>query len=173
MSGSAELGPLDVQVMGEDREGFVSALDELQALDRLNAFAQEAVDKQMQLLVNRSPLKVRTLLPEIHSFISSMVRPLFEKIDVVHYTRMSRLLKVAEEYAYSLVVPKYSHKAAKSIARRLVHDYPEYGFFIDAVEATERVRLDVSTRTNELSGLRDRFVPHLIDTIAIGHLEDS
>ena len=173
MSGSAELGPLDVQVMGEDREGFVSALDELQALDRLNAFAQEAVDKHMQLLVNRSPMKIRTLLPEVHSFVSSMVRPLFEKIDVVHYTRMSRLLKVAEEYAYRLLVPKYSHEAAKAIARRLVHDYPEHGFFIDSVEATERVRLNVSTPTNELSGLMDRLVPHLIDTIAIGHLEDS
>lgn len=173
MSKSAELGPLDVQVMGEDREGYVSALDELQSLDRLNAFAQEAVDKHMQLLVNRSPMKIKTLLPEVHMFVTGMVRPLFEKIDVVHYTRMSRLLKVAEEYAFRLLLPKYTPDEAKAIARRLVHDYPEHGFCIDASEANDSIGLQVDVPSAELSGLLDRLLPHLSDTITIGRLENS
>ena len=170
MSADAELGPLDVQIVEIDREELVSALDEVQSLDRLSAFAQQAVDRQMQLLVNRSGMKIRTLLPDAHSFVSNMVRPLFEKIDIVHYTRMSRFLKVAEEYAVRLLVPHHSPDAAKSIARHLVHDYPEHGFLIAADEA-KQVGLNVIDPSAELSKLMDQLVPHLSDMAAVGLLE--
>lgn len=172
MSGDAELGPLDVQIMEIDREELVSALDEVQSLDRLSAFAQQAVDRQMQLLMNRSGMKIMTLLPDVHSFVSNMVRPLFEKIDIVHYTRMSRFLKVAEEYAVRLLVPQHSPDAAKSIARHLVHNYPEHGFLIAADEA-KQIGLNVIDPSAELSNLMDQLVPHLSGMAAVGLLETS
>ena len=172
MAHDAELGPLDVQIIEPDREEQVSALDEVQALDRLSVFAQETVDKQMQLLTNRSGMKIRTLLPDVHSFVSSLVRPLFEKIDIVHYTQMSRLLKVAEEYAIRLLSP-HRHVLKddpKSIARRLVHGYPEHGFFIDAAEA-KTIGLNVEEPIGELAILMSKLVPHLENTAMIGRVE--
>lgn len=41
----AELGPLDAQIFDFDREGYESALDEVQTLERLHAFSLEALDK--------------------------------------------------------------------------------------------------------------------------------
>jgi hypothetical protein len=64
-----------------------------------------------------------------------MTRPLFEKIDAVHYTQSSRQLKVAEEYAIRLLRAKYGKDTAAKIATKLVHSYPEHAFFIDAEEA--------------------------------------
>ncbi len=172
MSHDAELGPLDVQVIEPDREEQVSALDEVQSLDRLSVFAQETVDRQMQLLTNRSGMKIRTLLPDVHSFVSDLVRPLFEKIDIVHYTQMSRLLKVAEEYAIRLLSPNHHVLSddPKSIARRLVHGYPEHGFFIDAAEA-KSIGLNVEEPELELASVMSQLVPHLEDTALIGRVE--
>jgi len=82
----AEIGPLDTQVFDPDREGFGSALDEVQALDRLNAFALQAVDAGVILFASRSGKSLDKLLPQVLHFVSEMVRPLFEKIDTVHYT---------------------------------------------------------------------------------------
>ena len=130
-----ELGPLDAQLYDPERENMMSALDEVQALERLLAFSLEALDQSMFLMVRRSGKKVRSIMPEMSSFISNLVHPLFENIDVVHYTQMSRMLKVAEEYAVRLLRPQYTGKIAEEIARHLVVHYPEHGFVIDAEEA--------------------------------------
>lgn len=84
LSKHAELGPLDVQVFDADREGFCSALDEVQALERLNAFALQAVDTGMILFRARSMKSLNSLLPPVQHFIAEMLRPLFEKINTVH-----------------------------------------------------------------------------------------
>ncbi len=61
----AELGPLDAQYWDPERETTVSALDEVQALERLQAFSMDVVDRTMFLLVRRASKKVETLLPLI------------------------------------------------------------------------------------------------------------
>jgi hypothetical protein len=132
---NAELGPLDVQLYDREREEFGSALNEVQALDRLNAFALQAIDSTMQFTSRRSGLTMKTLLPGVQNFVAEMLRPLFEKIDTVHYTQSSRQLKVAEEYATRLLRAKYGKQVASEIARQLVHSYPEHAFFIDGEEA--------------------------------------
>ena len=60
--------------------------------------------------------------PGVQNFVGTMVQPLFEKIDTVHYTQMSRLLKIAEEYASRLLRSKYGYKKATEIARHFVHE---------------------------------------------------
>jgi hypothetical protein len=130
-----ELGPLDAQLFDPDREELLSALDEFQALERLHAFALEAFDRSMLMLVSRTGKKTDTLMPLVSRFVTDMVRPLFEKIDAVHYTQMARALKVAEDYAVRLLQPRYPVKEAQRIARHLVEKYSEHGFVIDAKEA--------------------------------------
>ena len=130
-----ELGPLDAQVFDPEREDVLSALDEFQTLERLHAFALEAVDRSMLFLLPRTGKKIDTLMPLVSRFVGEMVRPLFEKIDAVHYTQMARALKVAEDYAVRLLRPRHSVKEAQRIARHLVERYSEHGFVIDAKEA--------------------------------------
>ena len=155
-----ELGPLDAQVYDPDREDVVSALDELQALERLHAFSLEAFDRSMYLLISRTGKKTDTLMPLVSRFVTEMIRPLFEKIDAVHYTQMARVLKVAEDYAVRLLQPRYSAKEAQRIARHLVERYSEHGFVIDSTEA-EAIGLKLSQLSDDQISAVDALVPYL------------
>lgn len=167
----AELGPLDVQIYDHEREEQGSALDEVQALERLHAFAIDAVDRSMFLLKGRSRKKVSTLMPMTLEFITGMMRPMLEKIDTVHYTQMSRALKVAEAYAVRLLQPQYSEPDAKTIARHLVENYPEHGFVIDAQEAAT-IGLRTVAPTAEHEEAFDAIIPHLDDAPVIGRIKE-
>jgi hypothetical protein len=153
-----ELGPLDAQFIDPDREDRLSALDEFQALERLHAFALEAADTSMMLLLHRTRKKVETLMPLVLRFVTDMTRPMFEKIDVVHYTQMARILKVAEDYAVRLLRPKYSAQKAEGIARDLVQKYPEHGFVINAQEA-KSLGLKTMDLSDDQKDAVDAFLP--------------
>ncbi|MFZ0667158.1 MAG: hypothetical protein WAM97_15510 [Acidimicrobiales bacterium] len=114
----------------------------IQALERLNAAALEQFDQAMFMLLPRTGKKIETLLPHAMKFATDMARPLLEKIDTVHYTQQSRLLKVAEDYATRLLRPKYESEQADEIARRLVNHYPEHGFVIDRNEAATFLEIE-------------------------------
>jgi Serine dehydrogenase proteinase len=165
----AELGPLDAQYHDPEREEWVSALDEVQALERLHAFSLEAFDRTMFLLTPRTRKKVETLLPLVLDYIAKMMLPLFEKIDAVHYTQVSRSLKVAEEYAIRLLQAKYQRKKAEEIARRLVSYYPEHGFVIDGAEAAA-FGLETTFGTPEQQKIMDSMRVDLTRVTAIGRL---
>jgi hypothetical protein len=166
-----ELGPLDTQVSDPDREGFGSALDEVQTLERLNAFSMQAVDELMYLLTARTRKRTDVLLPIVMHFISEMMRPLLEKIDTVHYTQMSRLLKVSEEYGVRLLQPKYSRDEARRIASHLVEQYTEHGFPIYAEEAIE-LGLPVVEASTRQSQLLEPIVKHLDAMTALGRIKE-
>jgi len=100
----AEMGPLDVQIEDTEKEQRISALEVVQAIERLNIEAMRAVDQQMGLWLVRSKKKVDTLLPVATRFVAEMMRPLFDKIDTVNYTGMARALKVAQDYAERLLI---------------------------------------------------------------------
>lgn len=171
MSGHAELGPLDAQIYDPGREEPISALDEVQSLERLHAFSLEAVDRTMLLMLNRTGKKVEPLLPHILKYVADMTRPLFEKIDTVHYNQMSRALKVAEEYAIRLLKNQYPTEKAGEIARQLVHGYPEHGFIIDIEEASS-IGLDVQAAEPDVEAIMDRIRPLLGKVAAIGYLKE-
>ena len=166
-----ELGPLDAQLMDPDREEYASTLDEVQALQRLHARALDAVDETMNVLVMRSGKKVETLLPIALRFVSDMMRPLLDKIDTVHYTQMSRVLKVAEEYAIRLLIPRYPKEQAEKIARHLVEGYPEHDFIIDAEEAMS-IGLNVERATSEIATILDDIASNINGYTVFGHLEE-
>lgn len=167
----AELGSLDAQIVDPEREDVASALDEVQALERLYAASFEAVDQLMFLLVQRTRKRTETLLPFAMKFISDVTRPLFERIDTVHYTQQSRVLKVGEEYAIRLLRPRYGQAGAENIARALVHNYPEHPFVIDREEATA-IGLGVAESPPALAEAIDRLCDALDDVTAIGKLQE-
>src|SRR5258705_13655266 len=101
--------------MDFEREEWGSALNAVQSLERLQAFAMTAVDQSMLLLVRRTGRKTVTLLPHVLRYAANFVRPLLEKMDTVDYTGKARELKVAEEYAVRLMAPNYSLRVAKRV----------------------------------------------------------
>jgi hypothetical protein len=155
-----ELGPLDAQVYDPDREDVLSALDEFQALERLHAFALEAIDRSMNLFLSRTHKKIDTLMPLVIRFVTEMVRPLFEKIDAVHYTQVARALKVAEDYATRLLMAQYPTREAEQVARVLVEKYSEHGFVIDATEA-KAIGLNLLALSADQIEAVDALVPFL------------
>jgi hypothetical protein len=71
---------------------------------------------------------------------------LFKKIDAVSYSRRSRMLKEAEDYAVRLLMSKFSESEAELLARDLVKRYSTHGFVIDSEECK---RLGASLDENE------------------------
>lgn len=167
----AELGPLDVQMLDPDREDLGSALDAVQSLERLNAFVMTAVDQLVPLLYRRTGKKIETLLPLVLKYSVEFVRPLLDKIDTVDFTRKSRELKVAEEYAVRLMRQSYSKDSALSIARGLVEKFPTHGFVIDRSEAV-RLGLKVEDSKPEVDAAVEKLIPFLDDITVIGTLKE-
>lgn len=137
MGTDAEFGPLDAQLWDHEREEKTSALDEIQALERLHTAALEQLDETMLTMMAGTQKRTEVMLPIACRFVSDMMKPLLEKIDTVHYAKQSRVLKVAEDYATRLLLPHHGEKAAGAIADRLVNGYPEHGFVIDRKEMSE------------------------------------
>jgi hypothetical protein len=131
----AELGPLDVQMEDMSREDIGSALDAVQSLEQLNTFTISAVDEMMFSLSRRTKKRTDILLPIVFNYATNFVRPLLEKIDTVDYTKKSRELKVAREYALRLMRRKYEPEEAIQIAAKLVEEFPTHGFVIDREES--------------------------------------
>jgi hypothetical protein len=135
MSRFAEFGPLDAQIWDREKEEQISALEVVQAIERLNNEAIKAVDQQMLFWVIRCRKRVETLLPIATHFVAEMLQPLFDKIDTVNYTGMARTLKVAQDYAERLLERKgLDHDTASEIADRLTNSYSEHGYAIDCEE---------------------------------------
>ena len=164
----AELGPLDAQLKDVDREGIISALDEVHTLHRLNAAAIEVFDQTMWLLIGRTGKKVESILPHTLEYTANFIRPLIENIDAVHYTQMARILRVAEEYAIRLLSSdsKHTYEEAENIASHLVERYPEHGFVIDSDEA-KNIGLKVENPPTELNDIFDALIPKLNEGLTL------
>jgi hypothetical protein len=121
----AELGPLDAQFFDSDvAEDWVSALDEVQAVEALEQSATETAYKVMIYLKERTGKSYNALLPHALKFAAEITKPLFEKIDSVRYSRQSRRLQEAQDYAERLLRPRFNEGNAKAIAQDLVRKYP-------------------------------------------------
>jgi hypothetical protein len=141
MGPDAELGPLDAQQWDNVREERTSALDEIQALERLHS-ALEQLDQTMMVMMSGTQKRTEVMLPIACRFVSDMMKPLLEKIDTVHYAKQSRVLKVAEDYATRLLQPHHG-EAASEIANQLVNGYPEHGFVIGPEEMESLMRMSL------------------------------
>jgi Serine dehydrogenase proteinase len=177
MSEDASLGPLDAQIFDPDTESSGSVLDEVQALERLRAYGLESIDEVMILLLRGTGKKIDSLLPHVLSFVSSMMRPLMEKVDVIHYNERARILKVGEEYAIRLLRKKYPEPppfsriprpdVARQIASSLVQNYPEHGFRIDREEA-KSIGIHVEEPADNLAPLLESLWNDVQGVTAVG-----
>jgi hypothetical protein len=138
-----DLGPLDAQYYDADaEEDMVSALDEVQAVEALEESAIESAYKMMVLLNKRTGKKINTLLPHALKFAAEITKPLFDKIDSVRYSRQSRRLQEAQDYAERLLLKRFNQDQSRAIARDLVRNYPTHGFVIDREESKKIGKMD-------------------------------
>jgi hypothetical protein len=180
----AELGPLDAQYPDFDvEEDWVSALDEVQAVEALEQSAIETAYHVMVYLHERTRKKLNVLMPHALHFAAEITKPLFEKIDSISYSRQSRRLQEAQDYAERLIRPKVGEEAAKAIAHDLVRNYPTHDFVIDRQEAKQVGKLDgrppvglqIGPDNKDLNDLLDWFYGHFGSSrmmCAIGRLEE-
>lgn len=174
MGADAEFGPLDAQLWDTEREERTSALDEVQALERLHSVALEQLDETMMLMMSGAQKRTEVMLPIACRFVSDTMAPLLEKIDTVHYAKQSRVLKVAEDYAERLLLPHHGPKAAADIANQLVNGYPEHGFVIDREEMTQLMGVDLEPPEDAREPIQrlDEILVNEAPFIAIGRLEE-
>jgi hypothetical protein len=131
-----ELGPLDAQTLDyDDEEGRVSALDAVQAVEALEQSAIDTAMNMLEYLHERTRKRFNTLMPSALHFAAEITKPLFENIDPLRYSRQSRILQEAQDYAERLLQPAFKKNDASAIARDLVRNYPTHGFVIDREEA--------------------------------------
>lgn len=173
----AELGPLDVQITDFQAERYGSALDEVQALERINAAAMNQIDQTMLMLLPRTQKKIEFLLPLVMSYVASMMAPMVEKIDTLHYASYARILKVGEDYAIRLLRGRFSEEDATNIARQLVNAYSEHAFVLDREELLSGrypdlietgVPSEVQTLIDEIDGF---LQAHARPLLALGRFE--
>jgi hypothetical protein len=178
MGRDAILGPLDAQVYDPDREEQASVLNEVQSLERLRAYSLESIDETMFLLMHQTGKKIDSLLPIVLHYVAETNRPLLEKIDVVHYTERSRILKEAEQYALRLLGRRFPSASggipdprARRLVSNLVENYPEHAFPID-VEEVRSLGLPVSDPTPAQAPLFDSLWYQLDGKTVIGPVEE-
>jgi Serine dehydrogenase proteinase len=116
LGNSGELGPVDAQVLEGTR--YIPALDRVKALERLQAAALEAFDRTMALLTLRSEQNIDELIPIAANFAASLSEPYLQKQDMVEYTRMSRVLKIGEDYANRLLYRQGRQKSERQNGHR-------------------------------------------------------
>ena len=180
---NGELGPLDAQIYDADvEEAMVSALDEVQAVEALEQSAIDSAWRIMLYLKEQTGKKLNTLMPHALHFAADVTKPLFEKIDAVRYSRQSRRLQEAQDYAERLLQPRFTATEAKAIARDLVRNYPTHGFLIDRQEAKRigrrpnkaAVGLQVEQKYGrELESLLGWFYDNLSNKTIIGNIKEK
>jgi hypothetical protein len=181
MGRDSEIGPLDVQLYDPNREDWDSALNAVQSIERLNAYALSALDQAMLLFLSRMSKRTDVLLPTALNYALGIVQPLLNKIDTVELTRKSRDLKVAEDYAIRLMKPNYPPEIYLRISSALVEKYSTHDFVIDRDEAGGQgdiddrpplLGLNIEAPSDAVEMLFDRLTPCLERGTIIGRIEE-
>lgn len=137
MGEMSEIGPLDMQVRDTESDLWDSALNETKALQTLSREALMLYMEKMEVLKTMFPRKHFETRNKIATeFVNEMIRPLMEKIDAVHYTKMARIMDVMKMYGKQLMRRAgYPDNRLRSAIEALGENYPEHGYMIDANEA--------------------------------------
>ena len=159
MGQMAELGPLDMQVRDPESESWDSALNETKALQTLSREALVLYAEKMQVLQKLYPWKTFQTRNRIATeFVNEMIRPLVEKIDAVHYTKMARIMEIMKKYGMSLMNRAgYPTVRIKKIVESLGEDFPDHSYVIDLRDAQD-LGLRAESPRHELT--------HVIETMA-------
>ncbi|MEW6251471.1 MAG: hypothetical protein AB1716_12545 [Planctomycetota bacterium] len=153
-----ELGPLDAQWYDPDREKHCSGLDEYLSVQAISKFAQATVHSMFEYCRNEYTKRFEVAFPPCAEFASRLSEPLLSKIDAVHWSDTSRTLQVARKYAERLLQKHYP-RTATEIARKLVEEYPDHEYCIDADEVNR-------------IGLKTTDIPDDVYDVSVGLLAE-
>lgn len=168
----AHLGPIDPQVFDVDSHQRKSALETVQAVERMRSESLETLSLTMVTMLGGTQLPSTTLLPFAIEFATGFMRPLLEKVDVNMYMRMSRAMKVGEEYASRIMEPVYGRERARQVASAFSQKYPEHGFVILGKEAEEQgLNVEIVTDGELLKNLAN-LSKYVGNITAYGMLEE-
>jgi hypothetical protein len=139
MARMAELGPLDMQVRDTESDLWDSALNETKSLQTLSREALVLYAEKMELLKKVYRQKSFDTKNKIATeFVNEMIRPLVEKIDAVHYTKMARVMEIMKKYGRQLMKrANYPAARVNSVVESLGDDFPDHSYIIDSREARE------------------------------------
>lgn len=174
MGQMAELGPLDMQVQDQESESWDSALNETKALQTLSREALVLYAEKMQVLQKLHRWKKFETRNRIATdFVNEMIRPLVEKIDAVHYTKMARIMEIMKKYGMSLMnragYPAVKHK---KVVESLGEDFPDHSYIIDLRDAKD-LGLRVESPRQEVANLVETMAKSCGDGTIIGKISSS
>jgi hypothetical protein len=136
MSDTAELGPLDVQVLKTDElNQRDSVLDLMVAFDYLQEFALETLDETLVRLVENSEGQISTKSAlDVASYVATnLFSPIYAQISPTNLGNNQRLVQIARKYGDRLDRGNLQVDALEL----LVIGYPSHSFVIDRQEAQE------------------------------------
>ena len=142
MDESAELGPLDTQVL-EQKSGkieFVSALNPFKALEQLQRESLVALHASMNMIVPRSGLDMNECLTHAIEFVQATTGMLFDKMDPEKLGEYGRALSIGKEYGKRLLrryAADWDEETKTRALEQLVRGYPSHEYIIDYAELSE------------------------------------
>lgn len=138
MTGVAELGPLDPQVIEPGETRLKGALDEYKAIMQLREEAFSNLDSAVRLIMNRSGgMSVQDILVPAGDFVARLLEPLYYQINPEILGRRARQLDVGFQYAIRILLRNehYNKELISDLADKLVYGYPSHSFVINYYEA--------------------------------------
>lgn len=145
----ADLGPIDIQLYDAVEKGSrqFSPLDEFKSMEYLQQYAAETLDALAFVMTQQYGISLKEALHESAPCVSTMLRPLFERISPFQMGEHRRSLAIGEEYAKRLIEATGNEQHA-NLVRQMVWEYPSHDFSIDIDEA-RALNLPVEALTPE------------------------
>ncbi len=155
MSPSAELGPLDAQIVHPDKEReIVSALDIADSLDSLAETSFLMAQRYTNFLVEILDLPRSEVLGSVLEYMAQFMQPIVSKLDPHRLHRAKSLLQVASQYGVRMLACRnvsdhlrLPPREAESLVNRLVKDYSAHAFIISRDES-KKLGLPVHSAEN-------------------------
>lgn len=134
MSQSAQLGPIDVQLLKEEEVGERrSGLAPRQALETMAVQAGSSFHRLFRQLRSRSQLSTKMAAEYAASLTVGVMAPIYGQLDPIRIGEVERFVRIAQEYGERLSTSNVS----RGTIERLLSSYPSHEFVIDRDEARE------------------------------------
>ncbi len=176
MSGTAELGPLDVQLRKPDELGdVISGLIPVQALEFLEERTFDTFEYFAFELIKRSrgQITTKTAFNVADTIMTELFRPIYAQLDPNRLGEYHRNMLVALEYGKRLNAGNL--RLGERSLRDLIYSYPSHDFWIDRAEAESlflRVRPPTDDERDLANSLQDVIASDMGRESAVVHRLD-
>jgi hypothetical protein len=136
LSQSAQLGPIDVQLLKEEEVGERrSGLAPRQALETLSMEAGRAFNRLFRYMRFGGNMQLSTkMAAELATRMTvGMMEPIYAQLDPIRLGEVERFVRISQEYGDRLRGPNVK----KGTIEKLLGGYPSHEFVIDREEARE------------------------------------